>query len=118
MESASLQEDLAELDGLVETMDTEVRESGEIASRTDRAFHRTLHRSLGNDLLSEVLDAFWSAFHRVRAQAKGLGAAADGEELARMHAAIVEAVRAGNPEAAETAVHRHFDDIRSRLSQH
>ncbi|CAL9342403.1 FadR/GntR family transcriptional regulator [Streptomyces sp. enrichment culture] len=112
------EEDLADLDALVETMHTEVRTSGEIASGTDRAFHRTLHRSLGNDLLSEVLDAFWSAFHRVRAHARGLGATADGEELARMHAAIVEAVRAGDAEAAETAVHRHFDDIRSRLSQH
>ncbi|WP_437040294.1 FadR/GntR family transcriptional regulator [Streptomyces sp. enrichment culture] len=111
-------EDLAELDALVERMHTEVREGGEIASRTDRAFHRVLHRSLDNDLLSELLDAFWSAFHRVRAQARGLGSAADGEELARMHARIVEAVRAGDAEAAETAVHRHFDDIRGRLSQH
>ncbi|WP_217169157.1 FadR/GntR family transcriptional regulator [Streptomyces sp. AC512_CC834] len=111
-------EDLAELDALVETMHTEVREAGEIAARTDRAFHRVLHRSLDNDLLSELLDAFWSAFHRVRAQAEGLGTAADGEELARMHARIVDAVRAGDAEAAETAVHRHFDDIRGRLSQH
>ncbi|NEV89486.1 FadR family transcriptional regulator [Streptomyces tendae] len=111
-------EDLAELDALVERMHTEVREGGEIASRTDRAFHRALHRSLDNDLLSELLDAFWSAFHRVRAQARGLGSAADGEELARMHARIVEAVRAGDAEAAERAVHRHFDDIRGRLSQH
>ncbi|MBD0422182.1 FadR/GntR family transcriptional regulator [Streptomyces sp. NPDC052309] len=110
------EEDLAELDALVARMHTEVREEGEIAARTDRAFHRALHRSLGNELLSELLDAFWSAFHRVRAQ--GLGTAADGEELARMHARIVEAVRAGDAEAAEAAVHRHFDDIRGRLSRH
>ncbi|MFE5397816.1 FadR/GntR family transcriptional regulator [Streptomyces sp. NPDC056568] len=109
------EEDLAELDALVATMHSEVRDSGEIAARTDRAFHRTLHRSLENELLSEVLDAFWSAFHRVRSQ--GLGTAADGEELARMHARIVDAVRAGDAKAAETAVHRHFDDIRGRLSR-
>ncbi|MFE0805693.1 FadR/GntR family transcriptional regulator [Streptomyces sp. NPDC058812] len=108
-------EDLAELDALVTTMHTEVHEAGEIAARTDRAFHRVLHRSLDNELLSELLDAFWSAFHRVRAQ--GLGTAADGEELARMHARIVDAVRAGDAEAAEAAVHRHFDDIRGRLSR-
>ncbi|TDT27554.1 DNA-binding FadR family transcriptional regulator [Streptomyces sp. BK208] len=110
--------DLTELDALVETMHREVRETGEIAAGTDRAFHRVLHRSLDNDLLSEVLDAFWSAFHRVRAQARDIGSAADGAELARMHARIVDAVRAGDAEAAETAVHRHFDDIRGRLSQH
>ncbi|GHB58133.1 hypothetical protein GCM10010377_56350 [Streptomyces viridiviolaceus] len=109
-------EDLAELDALVTRMHTEVHEEGEIAARTDRGFHRTLHRSLGNELLSELLDTFWSAFHRVRAP--GLGTAADGEELARMHARIVEAVRAGDAEAAEAAVHRHFDDIRGRLSPH
>ncbi|MEW2450848.1 FadR/GntR family transcriptional regulator [Streptomyces parvulus] len=109
--------DLAELDALVATMHTEVRERGEIAARTDRAFHRVLHRSLDNELLSELLDAFWNAFHRVRAQARGLGAAADGEELARMHARIVDAVRSGDAQAAEQAVHRHFDDIRSRLSR-
>ncbi|MFG3251253.1 FadR/GntR family transcriptional regulator [Streptomyces sp. NPDC048187] len=112
------EEDLTELDALVETMHREVREVGEIAAGTDRAFHRVLHRSLDNDLLSELLDAFWSAFHRVRTQARGIGSAADGEELARMHARIVDAVRAGDAEAAETAVHRHFDDIRGRLSQH
>ncbi len=62
---------------------------------------------------SELLDAFWSAFHRVRAQS--LGTAADGEELARTHA---RTGRAGDAEAAESAVHRHFDGIRSRLSRH
>ncbi|MET8397565.1 hypothetical protein [Streptomyces anthocyanicus] len=92
----------AEPDALVETMDTEVRETGGIAARTGRAFHR------------------------VRAQARGVGAAADGEEPARMHAGTVEAVRAGGAKAAEAAeaaaaeaaVRRHFDDIRGRLSQH
>ncbi|MGQ4466379.1 hypothetical protein ACN6LC_006317 [Streptomyces violaceoruber] len=87
----------AEPDALVETMDTEVRETGGIAARTGRAFHR------------------------VRAQVRGIGAAADGEEPARMPAGTVEAVRAGGAkaaEAAEAAVRRHFDDIRGRLSQH
>ncbi|MFJ8193379.1 hypothetical protein ACIQ8D_26995 [Streptomyces sp. NPDC096094] len=66
------------------TMHTEVHEAGEIAARTDRAFHRVLHRSLADEPLSERVDA----------------------------------VRAGDAEAAETAVHRPFDDIRSRLSRH
>ncbi|GHJ41624.1 FadR/GntR family transcriptional regulator [Streptomyces sp. TS71-3] len=109
------EEDLAELDTLVARMHAEVRETGEIASATDRAFHRALHRSLGNELLSELLDAFWSAFHRVRAQ--GLRTAAEGQELAQMHGRIVEAVRTGDAGASESAVHRHFDDIRSRLTQ-
>ncbi|MFE9609543.1 FadR/GntR family transcriptional regulator [Streptomyces sp. NPDC006012] len=107
-------EDLRTLDELVDRMHTEVRESGAIAAETDRAFHRTLYRSLDNVLLSELLDAFWSAFHRVRAQS--IGAAADGEELARMHGRILTAVRAADSTAAETAMHRHFDDIRGRLA--
>ncbi|WP_253914177.1 hypothetical protein [Streptomyces mayonensis] len=65
-------------------------------------------------------------------------AAAGGEEPAPIHAVVVEAVRAGTParavrarrrvgvealragdaEAAETAVHRHFDDARGRPAPH
>ncbi|MET8331601.1 FCD domain-containing protein [Streptomyces sp. NPDC005181] len=107
-------EDLAALDGLVRRMHEEVAEQGAIAAATDRAFHLALYGSLDNRLLSELLDAFWSAFHQSRAQ--DTGQAADGSELARTHGRIVDALHAGDAEAATAAVHQHFDDIRGRLS--
>lgn len=109
--------ELATLDGLVRRMHEEVAEHGAIDAATDRAFHLALYGPLANRLLSEVLDAFWSAFHQSRARDVGRAPEhADGAELARMHGRIVDAVRAGDVPAAEAAVHLHFDDIRGRLS--
>ncbi|MFI5661436.1 FadR/GntR family transcriptional regulator [Streptomyces sp. NPDC051684] len=105
------------LDGLVRRMHEEVEGHGAIDAATDREFHLALYGPLANRLLSELLDAFWSAFHQSRAQDIGRAPEdADGAELARMHGRIVDAVRAGDAEAAEAAVHSHFDDIRGRLS--
>lgn len=57
--------DLVELDALVDRMEREAAEGAGLAE-TDRAFHATLYRGLDNALLSEVLEAFWDAFHRVQ----------------------------------------------------
>lgn len=105
------------LDGLVRRMHEEVAGGGAIDAATDREFHLALYGPLANRLLSELLDAFWSAFHQSRPQDIGRAPEnADGAELARMHGRIVDAVRVGDAEAAEAAVHSHFDDIRGRLS--
>ncbi|NEB74489.1 FadR family transcriptional regulator [Streptomyces sp. SID14478] len=111
------EDSLAALDGLVRRMHDEVAAHGAIDAATDRAFHLALYGPLANRLLSELLDAFWSAFHQSRTQDVGQPPEnKDGSELARMHGRIVAAVRAGDAEAAEAAVHEHFDDIRGRLS--
>ncbi|MFB7634525.1 FadR/GntR family transcriptional regulator [Streptomyces sp. NPDC056149] len=105
--------DLARLKSLVEQMAMEARGGG-VMSRTDRAFHLALYRSLGNHLLSEVLDAFWAALSRVREDlAEGRP---DPEVTYRQHADIVDALEAGDGERAVAAMHRHFDGIRRRLA--
>ncbi|MFE6690851.1 FadR/GntR family transcriptional regulator [Streptomyces sp. NPDC057743] len=105
--------DLAGLRALVERMAVEARD-GEVLSDTDRAFHLALYRSLGNHLLSEVLDAFWAALRRVREDlADGRP---DPEVTYRQHADIVDALEAGDGERAVAAMHRHFDGIRRRLA--
>ncbi|MFK0291037.1 FadR/GntR family transcriptional regulator [Streptomyces sp. NPDC090442] len=104
---------LAGLRALVERMAVEARD-GEVLSDTDRAFHLALYRSLGNHLLSEVLDAFWAALRRVREDlADGRP---DPEVTYRQHADIVDALEAGDGERAVAAMHRHFDGIRRRLA--
>ncbi|POX40744.1 GntR family transcriptional regulator [Streptomyces sp. Ru73] len=104
--------DLAELDAIVARMRTEAAAGG-VRAETDRAFHATLHRGLDNLLLSEVLEAFWDAFHRVRTDL--VPAHADPDTTVRQHEEIVAAVREGDGPRAERAVRDHFDNIRHRL---
>jgi DNA-binding FadR family transcriptional regulator len=106
------QADLAELDALVERMEAEAAE-GAVRAETDRAFHATLHRGLDNLLLSEMLEAFWDAFHRVRTDLVDVHT--DPKITCRQHREILEAVRTGDAVRAEAAVRDHFGDIRERL---
>ena len=61
-------------------------------SATDRAFHLALYRSMGNHLLSEVLDAFWAALRRVREDLSD--DRQDPEVTHRQHQEIVDALDA------------------------
>lgn len=87
------------------------------AARTDKAYHQAdiaLHRAIaagsGNLLLVLILDAMVDALHEVRVQAtrnrreRGLGL----EEVVEEHRRIVEAITAGNPEAAADAMRAHL----------
>ncbi|MFI9026177.1 FadR/GntR family transcriptional regulator [Streptomyces sp. NPDC053560] len=105
-------EDLAVLRGLVDRMEKEAA-AGRVESATDRAFHLALYRSLGNHLLSEVLDAFWDALRRVR---KDLDDSSQDPDVTwRQHQEIVTALETGDGDRAVEAMHRHFDGIRERL---
>ena len=105
--------DLIELDVLVGRMEREADEGVGLAE-TDRAFHATLYRGLDNVLLSEVLEAFWDAFHRVRTDLGGV--AQDPRVTCRQHRDILDAVRSGDAAGAEEAIRQHFGNIRTRLS--
>jgi DNA-binding FadR family transcriptional regulator len=104
--------DLRELETLVARMRREA-ESGNVRAQTDRAFHVALYRGLNNSLLSEVLDAFWDAFHRVRTDLADLYQ--DPRNTWSQHAEILAALRAGDTLRAETAVRDHFGHLRARL---
>ncbi|MFI6941800.1 FadR/GntR family transcriptional regulator [Streptomyces sp. NPDC050418] len=105
-------EDLAELDALLARMESEA-EDGAVAAETDRAFHATLYRGLGNLLLGEVLEAFWDAFHRVRTDL--VDVLPDPKVTCRQHREILDAVRSGDVIRAEQAIREHFGNIRTRL---
>jgi DNA-binding FadR family transcriptional regulator len=105
--------DLIELDALVDRMEREAAAGAGLAE-TDRAFHATLYRGLDNVLLSEVLEAFWDAFHQVRTDLGG--EPQDPQVTCRQHREIVHAVRSGDPVRAEEAIRKHFGNIRARVS--
>lgn len=113
--------DLAELDALVDRMDTEAAEDdgrtgrpGAVHTETDRAFHATLYRCLRNPLLGEVLEAFWDAFHKVRTDL--VDVPHDPKVTSRQHREILEAVRSSDVLRAERAIREHFGNIRTRLT--
>ncbi|RKN46723.1 FadR/GntR family transcriptional regulator [Streptomyces hoynatensis] len=105
--------DLATLRELVGTME---RESavGRVTAATDRAFHLALYRSVGNHLLSEVLDAFWAAFHRVREELRE--DREDPRVTCARHHDILEALEAGDGARAAAAMRHHFAGIRQLLT--
>ncbi|RMI37985.1 FadR/GntR family transcriptional regulator [Streptomyces triticirhizae] len=107
------EEDLGRLRGLVATMEREADETGRISAETDRAFHLALYRSLGNHLLSEVLDAFWAAFHRVREDLRE--ERQDARVTRERHQDILAALEAGDTARAVTAMRDHFAGIRQVL---
>ena len=104
--------DLVVLDALVDRMEEETARGTGLAA-TDRAFHATLYGGLANTLLSEVLEAFWDAFHQVRRDLTAVPH--DPRTTCRQHREIVDAVRSGDALRAEAAIRDHFGDIRARL---
>ncbi|MET8949595.1 FadR/GntR family transcriptional regulator [Streptomyces sp. NPDC004393] len=105
--------DLTELDALVDRMEQQAAQGAGLAE-TDRAFHATLYRGLGNVLLSEVLEAFWDAFHRVRTAL--VDVPQDPRVTCRQHRDILDAVRSGDSIRAEAAIKEHFLNIRTRVA--
>jgi DNA-binding FadR family transcriptional regulator len=106
--------DLAALRELVEGMKREAAAEGRVTAATDRAFHLALYRSLGNHLLSEVLDAFWAALHRVREELREDHQ--DPHVTHARHQDILTALESGDGPAASAAMRHHFAGIRRVLT--
>jgi GntR family transcriptional repressor for pyruvate dehydrogenase complex len=106
--------DVAELEGLCELMDREDQEHLE-AIRYDFQFHRKLVDMVGNEAMSNVMEVIHEyvmagMFHttpkpRNRAQSRTL------------HSAILNAVRAGDPDAAEQAMRVHMGKVGEALTR-
>ncbi|WP_055495303.1 FadR/GntR family transcriptional regulator [Streptomyces sp. TP-A0356] len=104
--------DLVALDALVDRMEQETGQGAGLAE-TDRAFHATLYRGLGNALPSEVLGAFRDAFHRVRTDL--VDVPRDPEVICRQHREILDAVRSGDAVPAKEAMRQHFLNFRTQV---
>ncbi|WP_407551524.1 GntR family transcriptional regulator [Streptomyces sp. Pv4-95] len=102
-----------ELTELLETMRQQV-ESGDLAavSVTDRAFHAAIVRNAGNQILDRL-------YEQLRDRQLRMGVAvmhAHPDRIAKNlaeHAEILDALRAGDPDAATDAVHRHVSWVRN-----
>ncbi|MBK8021028.1 MAG: FadR family transcriptional regulator [Chloroflexi bacterium] len=81
----------------------------------DRKFHQELFRSVGNTILLQLQDIFWSTLRK----ALGYTQIADSNpaRTAEAHADIVTAARRGDAEQVRRALSRHYEDIKQRLAQ-
>lgn len=89
--------------------------AGESISDTDRDFHRQLFADLGNATVLKLLDIFWLAFNKAAQQVAIT--TPNPRKTYRDHAAIVEAVAAGDAAGAQEALRNHYADILGRLER-
>jgi DNA-binding GntR family transcriptional regulator len=106
--------DIAALDALVERQRSVAGVSDNAAFlHLDEQFHQQIARSAACDDAWRVLEGLKAQMDRVRylslPQATPLGV------ILAQHAAIVDAIRQGSPDAAETAMRRHLSEILTSL---
>jgi DNA-binding FadR family transcriptional regulator len=109
------EDELASLAAVVDRMEAAGR-AGESVAELDRDFHELLYSSLGNELIPQLLGAFWTVFLRV-AGARGWTDDPTPELTIRRHRDIVAALRAHDVEAAGRAMSDHFRGIEARAAQ-
>jgi DNA-binding FadR family transcriptional regulator len=101
-------DDLAELR---ETLDAMRRraERGESFPEEDLRFHQLLFRCQDNEVLSRLIEVFWLAFYK----ASDFVNLANDDPMAtwREHAAIVDAVEAGDRAGARDRLDKHYEGI-------
>lgn len=110
---------LRKLEKLLDTMRSVAAEGDErLAVQTDFAFHLTIVEASENRLLQQIWDRMRLAtttFLTVSKSRHSLG------EIAERHAAVLEALRAKDPSAAEQAMRRHIEEpgewMRTALAQ-
>jgi DNA-binding FadR family transcriptional regulator len=105
---------LAELRAVVARMWAHVDDPDALAA-DDRAFHRALLADRGNETVLKLLDVFWRAF-RTAVERVDLRTD-DPARTIEDHAAIVEAVAAGDAVGARGALERHYHGIAGRLQR-
>jgi len=81
----------------------------------DRAFHRMLYSTLGNESLLALLDIFWLVFHAV--PVRTITTDLQPTTTLHDHREILEAVKSGDVALAQQRVQEHFSGIETRLLQ-
>lgn len=107
--------ELDSLEAIIERMEEKGR-AGEAFPEIDREFHEALYTSLGNELVPQLLAAFWNVFHRV-ARVRGWARDPAPAVTARRHREILTALRARDVTHAQRAMADHFRGIEARAWQ-
>lgn len=78
----------------------------------DREFHDVLCAGAGVDLARDLIGLFWDVYRMAESE---LEVPRPRRTAAAPHQKIVDAIDSGDPDLAEAAVHRHFDEVRRRI---
>ena len=105
-------EALERLAGYVETMSHSTRDF-EAFREADSAFHREIALASGNTVLEDILQSIRSLL-RIWME-RGLHDEEHAAQAAREHAEILEAIKAGDPEAARKVMESHMATATERL---
>lgn len=108
------EECLSELEALLVTMTDPALE---VSERADRDFHFAVAAATGNSALVAVVTELWSMRERCELARTIHQRARGGGELLRVeeHRAILNALRAGDADAARTAMRAHLDAVLEHL---
>jgi DNA-binding FadR family transcriptional regulator len=101
--------------GIVVTAMAERAMRGESFADEDRRFHQVLFESLGNQTLLKLLDVFWLTYREASRHTDMHSP--DPIQTAQDHAAIYDAVAAGDADEARAALDRHYAGITRRLAR-
>jgi DNA-binding FadR family transcriptional regulator len=104
---------LDELDELVDEMDQRQRR-GELFEEQDRRFHEVLSGPLDNELVAQLVTAFWDVYAAVSPQL-GFKMSAAAETVVN-HRRVVAAARAKDREAFRRAIAEHYRPVRDRIA--
>lgn len=108
---------IAELDALVAEMEAENARDVEMSEDADRRFHLAIARATGNSAMAHVVETLWDARYsspqslRFMEKVRGEGVKPRIDE----HAAIVDALRARNPDKARAAMRAHLRGVSDRV---
>lgn len=103
------------LRALVTQMRTRSRD-GESFAEQDGEFHRQLLAPLDNTLVRQLVAAFWEVHTNV-VPMLGIPRAADIDSTVEAHDEMLDALEAGDAEAYEQAVLRHYAPLRNAIDQ-
>ena len=106
-------EQIAELRTILTRMATAVAQDKSYADE-DRLFHRTLWSNVHNRSVGKIVDIFWMVFAQARRRSD-VPANPDHEAIYQWHVAIVDALEAGDVEAARVAMVCHYGNIQTLL---
>jgi GntR family transcriptional regulator, transcriptional repressor for pyruvate dehydrogenase complex len=104
------EDDLRAIRAAVDHMDREV-DGGGIGAEGDRRFHGAVTAAAHNPLLGELMDYLGGLIHETRIAS--LSQPGRPRRSAEQHAAIAEAIAAGDVQAAEAAMRAHIELVGS-----
>lgn len=110
-------EQLERLEAAIKEMADESAGGKLVSEVADKKFHQIISEATRNNMLASVIDNLWYVRDHSPAVRQAYQAICQSDGQARIdeHQLILDALRAHDPAAARTAMHRHFSRILDKL---